>query len=248
MAGETTTAAGPARVLQDALVRRLTQPVVSGGSTTTTYAPFTGAHLAELPTSTAADVAEAYDRARAARGTWAARDPRARAVPFLRFHDLVLDRQREVLDIVQWETGKARKHAFEEVIDAAAGTLYHARTAHGLLRPHRRGGALPVATRTVEVRQPKGTVAVVTPWNYPLSLTMADVVPALLAGNAVVHKPDTQTAMTALWARDLLVEAGMPAEVWQVVLGEPAEIGDALVDGADYVAFTGSTRGGRAVA
>lgn len=248
MAGETTTADRRGAALQGALVRRLTEPVVSGGTTTLTYAPFTGAPLAELPTSTAADVTTAYERAATARDAWAARDPRARAVPFLRFHDLVLDRQREVLDIIQWETGKARKHAFEEVIDAAAGTLYHARTAPGLLRPHRRGGALPVATRTVELRQPKGTVAVITPWNYPLSLTMADVAPALLAGNAVVHKPDTQTALTALWARDLLVEAGLPPEMWQVVLGEPDTVGGALVDGADYVAFTGSTRAGRAIA
>lgn len=247
MAGETTTA-GPAPVVQRALVRRLTEAVVSGGATITTYAPFTGNPLAELPTSTAADVTTAYDRARAVRDAWAALPARSRAVPFLRFHDLVLDRQREVLDIIQHETGKARKHAFEEVIDAAAGTLYHARTAPGLLRPHRRGGALPVATRTVELRQPKGTGAVITPWNYPLSLTLADVAPALLAGNAVVHKPDTQTALTALWARDLLVEAGLPPEVWQVVLGEPSEIGDALVDGADYVAFTGSTAAGRAIA
>lgn len=160
----------------------------------------------------------------------------------------MLDRQDEVLDILQAETGKARKHAFEEVMDAAAGTLYHARTAPALLRAHRRAGALPLATRTIEYRRPKGTVAIITPWNYPLSLTMADVVPALLAGNTVVHKPDTQTALTALWARDLLVEAGMPADVWQVVLGDPQEVGTSLVDGADYVAFTGSSRAGRAIA
>nr|BFE86317.1 hypothetical protein GCM10020093_089180 [Planobispora longispora] len=77
---------------------------------------------------------------------------------------------------------------------------------------------------------------------------MTDIVPALLAGNAVVHKPDTQTALSTLWTIDLLVSLGMPREIWQVVLGEPAEIGDPLLDDADYVAFTGSTRGGRKIA
>ena len=82
----------------------------------------------------------------------------------------------------------------------------------------------------------------------PASLGVTDVVPALLAGNAVVHKPDTQTALSTLWTIDLLVSLGMPREIWQVVLGDPAEIGDPLIDGADYVAFTGSTRGGRKIA
>ncbi|GAA4236871.1 hypothetical protein GCM10022254_47510 [Actinomadura meridiana] len=68
------------------------------------------------------------------------------------------------------------------------------------------------------------------------------------AGNAVVHKPDTQACLSSLWVVDLLVELGLPKDLWQVVVGEPSEIGDALVENADYVAFTGSTRAGRAIA
>ncbi|MGH3389850.1 MAG: succinic semialdehyde dehydrogenase, partial [Actinomadura sp.] len=97
-------------------------------------------------------------------------------------------------------------------------------------------------------RQPKGVVGLISPWNYPLALGVTDIVPALLAGNAVVHKPDTQTCLSSLWAVDLLKELGLPEDLWQVVVGEPDEIGDPLIDGADYVAFTGSTRGGRAIA
>jgi succinate-semialdehyde dehydrogenase/glutarate-semialdehyde dehydrogenase len=99
----------------------------------------------------------------------------------------------------------------------------------------------------VETRHPKGVVCVITPWNYPLALT-DDVFPALAAGNTVVQKPDTQTALTALWTRELLVRAGLPADVWQIVLGDPAEIGDTLIDNADFVAFTGSTAAGRRIA
>jgi succinate-semialdehyde dehydrogenase/glutarate-semialdehyde dehydrogenase len=88
-------------------------------------------------------------------------------------------------------------------------------------------------------------VAVITPWNYPLSLSVTDVLPALLAGNAVVQKADTQTACTALWVRELAVEAGLPEGLWQIVVGEPAQIGPALVERADHLAFTGSSAAGR---
>ncbi|NUP77019.1 MAG: succinate-semialdehyde dehydrogenase (NADP(+)) [Nonomuraea sp.] len=222
--------------------------VTSSGKTREITAPFTGEPLAELPISTADDVRLAYERARAAQAEWAARPAVARARPFLLLHDAILDRRDEILDIVQNETGKARKHAFEEVLDVAGCSLYYARRAPGLLAPRGRKGIFPGATRVAELRQPKGVVALISPWNYPLSLGVTDAVPALLAGNALVHKPDTQTAMSTLWTIDLLAELGMPREIWQVVLGEPAEIGDALLDDADYVAFTGSTRGGRKIA
>ncbi|HLU95750.1 MAG TPA: succinic semialdehyde dehydrogenase [Thermobifida alba] len=245
----TTTTAARSAPPGDELVRRLTRHVVStSGRTAVTTAPFTGEPLAELPQSSARDVAEAFRRARAAQHRWAQQPPRQRVAPFLRFHDLLLDRQKEILDILQWETGKARRHAFEEVCDAALGTLHYARHAPRLLRSRRVGGAIPMATRTVVNHQPKGVVSVITPWNYPLTLPVADAVPALLAGNAVVAKPDTQTALSALWAIDLLVEAGLPQDLWLVVLGEPAEIGDPLVDEADYVAFTGSSDTGARIA
>jgi succinate-semialdehyde dehydrogenase/glutarate-semialdehyde dehydrogenase len=229
-------------------IERLTDRVVSSGETTTVTTPFTGAPLVELPVSSADDVATAYERARAAQVAWARLSPAERAAPFIRFHDAILDRRDEILDIIQLETGKARRHAFEEVMDAAGCTLYHARHAPRLLKPHHRQGILPLATRTVELRQPKGVVALISPWNYPLALSVPDAVPALLAGNTIVHKPDTQTSLCTLWAIDLLVECGMPADIWQVVIGDPADVGDPLIEAADYVSFTGSTRGGRAIA
>ncbi|MFD1931407.1 MULTISPECIES: succinic semialdehyde dehydrogenase [Nonomuraea] len=222
--------------------------VVSSGRTQEINAPFTGEPLAQMPISTPDDVRAAHERARAAQEAWAALPAAERARPFLRLHDAILDRRAEILDVVQQETGKARRHAFEEVLDVAGCALYYARRAAGLLAPKARKGIFPVATRVVELRHPKGVVALISPWNYPLSLGVGDVVPALLAGNAVVHKPDTQTSQSTLWTIDLLAELGMPREIWQVVLGDPADIGDALMDGADYVAFTGSTRGGRKIA
>jgi succinate-semialdehyde dehydrogenase / glutarate-semialdehyde dehydrogenase len=236
------------RALASSLVQRLTSHIVSSGGVTTISAPATGEPLATLLTSTADDVRTAYDRARAAQVAWAARPVKERIEPFLQLAKVITKRRAEILDIVQLETGKARKHAFDEVMDVALCSLYYAREAPALLKPHRRKGIVPLLTRVSERRQPKGVVGLISPWNYPLALGVTDIVPALIAGNAVVHKPDTQTCLSSLWTVDLLKELGLPEDVWQVVVGEPAEIGDPLIDEADYVAFTGSTRGGRVIA
>ncbi|MEV0495409.1 succinic semialdehyde dehydrogenase [Streptomyces atratus] len=240
-------AAADSTPLDPVLTARLTAGIAATGATVTTLAPFTGAPLAELRQSTASDVDAAYAAAREAQRAWAARSPRERAKPFLKLYGAMLDRQDEILDLIQLETGKARHHAFEELLDAATSTLYAARQAPKVLHPRRRAGALPLLTRTVETPHPKGVVGVITPWNYPFALTM-DVVPALLAGNAVVHKPDSQTVLSSLWPRMLLTELGLPAELWQVVNGDPAEVGRPLLDQADYIGFTGSTAAGRAIA
>ncbi|HEX8497894.1 MAG TPA: succinic semialdehyde dehydrogenase [Actinomycetales bacterium] len=233
-----------------ALTRRLVQRVVCGprAATTTTYAPATGSPVAVLPVSTAADVRVAFDAARAAQRTWARRPLAERARPFLVLHDLVLDHRDELLDLVQIETGKARAHAFEEVADVAICARHYARRATSYLRPRKRQGAFPVLSSTYELHHPKGVVGVIAPWNYPLTLAISDIVPALVAGNAVVLKPDTQTALTALRAVELLTEAGVPEGLVQVVVGDGAVVGGEIVERADYVCFTGSTATGRRVA
>ncbi|MDG9705572.1 succinic semialdehyde dehydrogenase [Streptomyces sp. DH37] len=236
-----------ADVVTDELVARLTRGVAGSGRTAC-HTPFTGEKLADLPESTPEDVTEAYARARAAQRAWAARPVRERAAVLLRFHDLLLSRQSEVLDLVQLETGKARLHAHEEVQAVAVAARHYGRRAPAYLRPRRHTGAIPVLTQVRELRHPKGVVGQIAPWNYPLELSVGDALPAFAAGNAVVMKPDTETALTALWARDLLIEAGLPADVWQVVIGEGPVVGPAVVDHADYVSFTGSTRTGREVA
>jgi succinate-semialdehyde dehydrogenase/glutarate-semialdehyde dehydrogenase len=89
---------------------------------------------------------------------------------------------------------------------------------------------------------------VISPWNFPLILGITDVLAALAAGNGVVLRPDDQSALTALWAADLLYEAGLPREVLRVVTGPGAALGPALIDGIDFLMFTGSARTGRTVA
>ena len=211
-------------------------------------APYTGAAIGAIPAGTPADLQRAVERARAAQTDWARRPFAERARVFLRFHDLLLKRQDEVLDLIQWETGKARRHAFEEVLDTAVVARYYARHAERLLRPRRRKGALPLLTLTREFRSPVGVVGLIVPWNYPLNLAVTDAIPALMAGNAAVLKPDVQTSFTALWAVELLRQAGLPHDVFGVVTGDGPLLGHALGELADYVMFTGSTRTGRLVA
>ncbi|OWA06625.1 succinic semialdehyde dehydrogenase [Streptomyces sp. CS227] len=236
-----------ADVVTPQVVAQLTRDVVGSGRTAN-HAPFTGEKLADLPESTPEEVADAFARARAAQEAWAATPVARRAAVLLRFHDLVLARQAEVLDLIQVETGKARLHAHEEVQAVALAARHYGRKAPSYLRPKRHTGAVPVLTKITELRQPRGVVGQIVPWNYPFELSVGDALPAFVSGNAVVMKPDTETALTALWGRDLLIEAGLPAEVFQVVIGEGPVVGTEVVRHADYVSFTGSTTTGKIVA
>lgn len=213
-----------------------------------TIAPFTGEPLGVLAHGTSADIDHAVARARAVQPAWARRTPHERARLLLAFHDLLLARREELLDLIQLETGKARWHAFEEVFDTAGVARHYAQRGPRALAPSRRRGAFPVVTRAEVWHHPVGVVGIIAPWNYPLVLTIGDALPALLAGNAVVLKPDHQTSFTALWAARLLDEAGLPGGILEVVTGPGPELGPPLIDAADYVMYTGSTATGRSVA
>ncbi len=115
-----------------------------------------------------------------------------------------------MLDLIQLETGKARLHAHEEVQAVAVAARHYGVKAPSYLRPKRHTGAIPVLTKVTELRHPRGVVGQIAPWNYPFELSVGDALPAFVAGNAVVMKPDTETALTALWAREQLIEAGLP--------------------------------------
>ncbi|MFI5721659.1 succinic semialdehyde dehydrogenase [Streptomyces cyaneofuscatus] len=247
-----TTPRGPALPgsITPTLLRRLTARVSAApdAAQVTTSAPYTGLPLADLPVSTPDDVEAAFTRARVAQKAWAATPLSERKRVLLRYHDLVLARQDEALDLMQAENGKTRRDAFLEVVDIGVTSRYYARNAAKYLSPQRRRGAIPLLTHTTELRHPKGVVTVISPWNYPLSMAASDTIAALMAGNAVVQKPDTQTALTALWSMDLMYEAGLPQDVWQMVIGRGSSIGTPLMDNADYMMFTGSTATGRQIA
>ncbi|MBI1350570.1 MAG: aldehyde dehydrogenase family protein [Actinomycetales bacterium] len=231
-----------------ALVERLLSSLEVSGAPVAVTAPFTGAHAYDVAVAEDADVDRAVATLRAGQRMWAQRPLSERTAILLKFHDLVLARRDQGLDIVQWETGKARKDAMEELLDVCITARHYARDAKRLLRPRQHRGVFPGAVGVTQYQQPKGVVGFLTPWNYPLTIGVSDAIPALIAGNAALIKPDVQTTLTALWAVDLLVEAGLPRDVVQVVPGEGPRVGPLVIDRVDYVMFTGSTRVGREVA
>lgn len=246
----TSVLAPPAAHLDDAVVRRLLSHASVGAQPATrpVLAPFDGGHLFDLPLSDESDIDATMETLRRGQRSWAARTVAERERIMLRFHDLVLENRAEGLDIVQWETGKARRDANEELLDVCINARHYARDAARLLEPRRHRGVFPGIVGVRQLQHPKGVVGILAPWNYPLTLAASDAIPALMAGNAVLLKPDVQTTLTALWVVDLMIRAGIPESVIRVVTGEGPVVGPLVIDRVDYVMFTGSTRVGREVA
>ncbi|MGV8884603.1 MAG: succinic semialdehyde dehydrogenase [Microbacteriaceae bacterium] len=232
------------RSLAAELVSSLT---FSGATTASVIAPFTGEVLHELPLSSAADVADAASAARVAQIAWRAAGFAHRRRVLLKAHDLLLADRERLMDALQSETGKTRGQAFEEVFSGASVTRYYAVSARSFLATRRRRAGIPLVMQARVSYRPKGIVGVITPWNYPLSLSLMDIIPALAAGNGVVQKADNQGALSILASRQAFITAGVPEALWAVVAGDGNEIGNAVVDASDYVCFTGSTATGTRV-
>lgn len=210
--------------------------------------PITGETVGAVPAHTAAETRAAFAFARRVQKSWAATPVSRRKEILLRYHDLVLDRQEELMDLIQAESGKNRASAHEEILDQALTARHYAYAAEKLLRPTRARGAVPVMTQVRVEHPPVGVVGMIAPWNYPLVLTASDALAALLAGNAVVLKPDAQVPLSALRVAELLVEAGLPEGLFHVMTGSAEDVGQAIVAQCDYLMFTGSTRTGRKLA
>lgn len=206
----------------------------------TSIDPADGAVVGEVPVASEAAVAEAVARARAAQPAW---------------HGLGLSRRREILAAI--------RPVLEESLERL-GSLIHRemgkpeREAHGEARACVKGwdalldeivDALEPEvlederTRTIQLRDPYGVAAVISPWNFPVLMPYQMVVPALLAGNTVVMKPSEETPLVAQAWADVLI-GGLPDHVLQVVHGDEVQ-GKALVaSDVDLVAFTGSRGAG----
>ena len=235
--------------LEPDYVRRLTSRLIAtSGETITSFAPATGQPLADIPQSTPADVEEAFARARRAQAAWKKVSVKERQAMSLRLHDLMLERQDEIMDVICWESGKARKHAFDEPLHVALTARYYGRTSVKHLATERRAGVIPGLTHVEVNHVAKGVVGIISPWNYPFTLALCDGLPALMAGNAVVTKPDAQTMLTALLGAELLEEAGFPRDLWNVVAGPGRVLGTPIIERSDYICFTGSTPTGKNIA
>lgn len=246
----TTTRVGPAPNVAEGLLDGLARSLLNAADrpSLAVLSPFTESVIGHVPEANDDDVVEAVQRSRSAQTAWSQTPVRERARILSRFHDLLIDRADIAMDIVQLEAGKARIPAFEEVYDTIATTRYYVKTGPGLLKRKRRAVSFPGMTTAYEYRHPVGVVANISPWNFPFTLSISDAIPALLAGNTVVGKPDEKTPFSLLYGASLLAEAGLPDDVVQVLTGHGEQVGPRLIDEVDYLMFTGSTEVGRQVA
>jgi len=212
--------------------------------------PATGENIASVPALDPTEVAELVQRARAAQPGWEALGFDGRAKIFRRAQKWLVENQERVIDTIVSEAGKTYEDALLAEVSYGAGAFgFWAKQAPNYLADEKVRSSSPfVLGRKLLVRYaPVGVVGVIGPWNYPLSNSFGDCIPALAAGNSVVLKPASITPLTSLLMQEMLRECGMPEDVYGVCIGAGSSVGDALIDEVDAVMFTGSTEVGKKV-
>lgn len=209
--------------------------------------PITSELLGKIEVTTAEGVREAYERAKSIQATWEAVGVKGRANLLRKWATLLWDDQAEIIRRIRNETGKTEGNALLECIGVEQVVQYYQHHAHKILKPQARRTLFPGIEASKVYYKPHGVVGVISPWNYPFLLPFMDVVPALIAGNTVILKPSEVTPLIAEYATQKMYEAGVPQDVFQLVQGDGATTGSALVGLVDYVHFTGSTTTGRKI-
>src|SRR5271165_6915547 len=212
--------------------------------------PATGEIVATVPDLDAATVAEMAARGRAAQPEWEAYGFDGRARVLLRAQKWVMDNAGRIVATICSETGKTFEDAeLAEIGYAGAAFGFWAKTGPEYLADERikSSQVLVKGKKLIQRYRPLGLIGVIGPWNYPLTNSFGDCIPALAAGNAVILKPSEITPMTSLLLAEGLRECGLPENVLQVATGRGAT-GAALIEHVDMIMFTGSTRTGRKVA
>jgi acyl-CoA reductase-like NAD-dependent aldehyde dehydrogenase len=211
--------------------------------------PATGEVIAHVADSSAERVAEMARRGRAAQPGWQAMGFDARVRVLRRMQKWIMDNADRIVATIVSETGKTYEDAYMAEINYAGGAIdYWAKNAESFLADERiHASTLAAKGKKMVVRyEPLGLVGVIGPWNYPLTNSFGDSLPALLAGNSVILKPSEITPLTSLLLAEGLAESGLPDGVFQVATGRGAT-GAALVDEVDMIMFTGSTETGKKV-
>ena len=248
-------------LLRDFLSRRVHQLLIDGqsvgaqsGKTFATPNPATGETLAVVAEADAADVDRAVAAARRAlEGPWSKLSPAERERVLHKAADLLEARAEAFAQLESLDNGKPIRESKNADLPLAVGLLRY--FAGWPTKIH--GETTPVSVPYYPgakflhytVREPVGVVGAIIPWNFPLLMAIERLAPALACGNAVILKPAEQTPLSALWLGELLLEAGVPAGVVNVVPGYGPTAGAAIARhmGIDKVTFTGSTEVGREV-
>ena len=210
-----------------------------------------GRIIAQIPATPPDRVPQLMARAREAQKPWAARSVRERCIYLRKIRDAIYELRDDVTSAISLETGKPHVEAvFAELILALDTADFLARQAPEWLRPE----LVPHHNIGVKAKsgslyfQPLGVLAIISPWNYPFSIPMAQILPALVAGNAVLLKPSELTPGVGEVIRKILVAAGIPKDLVQILQGQGA-LGAAIIEAnPDKVFFTGSVATGKRIA
>src|SRR5258708_6467826 len=213
--------------------------------------PATGEVLRELECVSGGEVEAVIARARAAQVAGAEIGVRSRIAVLREFQRGLHEKKSEIAEAITREAGKPVVEALTtEVLVVLDAARFLIDNAHRLLRdepvPH--GGLATKLKSGRLVREPYGVVGIISPWNYPFSIPATETLAALVAGNAVVLKPSEFTSLVALELGSLLHAAGVPKDVFQVVVGDGAT-GAALIHSRiEKLVFTGSVATGKRIA
>jgi succinate-semialdehyde dehydrogenase/glutarate-semialdehyde dehydrogenase len=208
--------------------------------------PATGALIATVRDYAPAEIAAIIDAADAARPAWAAETAKARAAVLRRWYGLIMERQEELAALITAECGKPLAEARGEVAYGASFIEWfaeEAKRAYGETVP-----TFAAGKRVLTIKQPVGTCAAITPWNFPIAMITRKVGPALAAGCSIVLKPAEATPLSALALETLAREAGIPADLFRVTpSNDPAGVGSLFCSHPKVrkLSFTGSTRVGK---
>ena len=215
----------------------------------TVRSPASLKNIAELSVADAAEVRAAVERGRRAQSAWSQTAMGERARLFYRLRDLLLDEGDQLADILTAETGRPRAEVYgNELFYLCDAIGAWAQKGPGFLRTETIRPHFPLlkVKKVISTYAPRGVIGIISPWNFPLTMTLGEALPALMAGNAVIIKPSELTPLSAIFGADIAAKAGFPKDLLQVVPGY-GETGEALVDCADMIAFTGSVETGKKV-
>jgi acyl-CoA reductase-like NAD-dependent aldehyde dehydrogenase len=213
--------------------------------------PATGELLRELDCASDAEVHAAVAQAHSAQPAWAALSVEERIRILRNFQRLLHENKTEVATLITQEAGKPYVEALlTEVLVVLDAARFLIDNAFAFMReqPVSHGSVAMKAKKGRIVREPYGVIAIISPWNYPLSIPAVDALAAVITGNAVVLKPSEFTSLIALKLASLLHTAGVPKEVFQVVVGDGATGAALLSSEVDKLIFTGSVPTGKRIA
>ena len=227
--------------------------VSKSGASIALSSPIDGSALGTVPAMTREEVDAAIKASKEGFYSWAALPVYKRAEAFYRAADLLEAHADTIADVLTMEIAKDKKSSAAEVTRTADFLRYTADVGKSLQGEAIGGGNFPGGSKnkmSYVQRVPLGTILAISPFNYPINLSVSKIAPALIGGNAVILKPPTQGAISALHLARVFQEAGLPAGVLNTVTGRGNEIGDYIVahPGIQFVNFTGSTEVGRHIA